>query len=86
VQTEGAKPFVVTIIPQKPAAETTLSDVLVGSLGLTGALILLALVLGVVVAVLRFGWNRLHPAEDDHLPPVSPLIKRGDDDRSSAVP
>ena len=85
MQTQEPRSFVVTVIPQTPAPETTLSDVLIGSLGLTGALVLLAVVLGGVLAALRLEWNRRHPAQNDHLPPVSPLITRGDGHPSSQV-
>ena len=66
------RPFVVTIIPQTPAPQTTVADVVLGSLGVAGTLLVLAMCLGVVLAVVRLGWNRLHPASDDHLPPVAP--------------
>jgi hypothetical protein len=72
VQTADPHSIVVTVIPATPAQETTIGDVVLGSIGVVGALMILALVLGVGTAVLRLAWNRLHPAEDDHLPPVSP--------------
>lgn len=65
------EPFVVTI-SQTPADEVSLAEVIFGSFGVVGALVALALVLGVVVAGLKLGWNRLHPPEDRHLPPVVP--------------
>ena len=65
--------FVVTIVPATPAPEVTIADVLIGSAGVTGSLLILALCLGVVMAVIRVGWNHLHPATDDHLPPVTPF-------------
>ena len=83
MQTEPPQSFVVTVIPATPAPETTLGDVVVGAFGITGALLLLALVLGIVVAGLRVGWQRLHPAADDHLPPVSPFAQNPDVHRSS---
>ena len=53
------KPFIVRII--EPPKDTTglsqLRDVLIGSLGLTGAMVLAALVLGAVMAVVMF-WFR----------------------------
>ena len=64
--------FVVTIIPATPAEEQGVSDVILGSLGVAGSLLMIALVLGVVVAGLRVVWNRRHPPADDHLPPVVP--------------
>lgn len=64
--------FVVTIIPPTPAEEQGVSDVILGSLGVAGTLLMIALVLGVVVAGFRVAWNRRHPPADDHLPPVVP--------------
>jgi hypothetical protein len=83
VQTQPTQPFVVTIVPETPAEGTTVADVIIGSLGITGALVLLALALGVVMAVVRVGWNRRHPASDDHLPPVSPFVPDPDSRPSS---
>jgi hypothetical protein len=67
------QPFIVTVV-QTPTRQTTLKDVVVGSLGITGALLLLALVLGGILALVLYAWHRLHPPEDDRLPPVSPLV------------
>ncbi len=66
--------FVVTIIPATPAEEQGVADVILGSLGVAGSLLMLALVLGVFVAGCRVAWNRRHPPADDHLPPVVPTI------------
>jgi hypothetical protein len=67
------QPFVVTVV-QTPAHETTFEDVVLGSVGMTGVLLLVAIVLGGVLALLLLAWNRRHPPEDRHLPPVSPLV------------
>jgi len=45
-------------------------DVVVGSLGVAGALVVLALVLGVVLSVGLLAWHRRHPPEESRLPPV----------------
>ena len=67
------EPFVVKVIrPEAP--ETTVGDVIIGALGVTGVLLVIALALGAIVAALRVGWHRLRPPAGDHLPPVSPLI------------
>jgi hypothetical protein len=71
-QEPPSKPLVVTIVPATPARERTVGDVIVGALGVAGALVLVALVLGVVFAAVRYAWHRRHPPQDDHLPPVSP--------------
>jgi hypothetical protein len=62
----------VTLIPATPADETTVADVVIGSLGVVGALVSVALLLGILLAGARVVWSRLHPAADDHLPPVTP--------------
>jgi positive regulator of sigma E activity len=65
--------FVVTVI-ETPAREITLGDVIFGSLGVVGVLVLLALVLGGALSFLMVAWNRRHPPESEHMPPVSPLV------------
>jgi hypothetical protein len=72
VQDDHSKSFVVTVIPSTPAARTTVGDILIGSFALAGVLLVLALMLGVGVALVRVLWIRAHPPEHDHLPPVSP--------------
>jgi hypothetical protein len=64
-----ADPIIITVA-QTPAEELSIADVVLGSLGLAGALLVLALVLGVAVAAVRVGWNRAHRPEENHLPPV----------------
>ena len=68
--------IVVTVVPATPAPERTVGDVILGSFAIAAALLLLALVLGVVVAGLRYAWNRKHPLDDDHMPPVTPYLGR----------
>ena len=52
------KPIIVKIIPPEPKSELSgLADVLLGSLGLTGVIVLAAVVMGVVMAALLF-WVR----------------------------
>ena len=63
-------PIIVQLVEQ-PVRQTTLKDVLVGAFGITGLLVLLALVLGGLLAVLLVRWNRRHPPEASHLPPVA---------------
>jgi hypothetical protein len=57
-QSVPGKPIIVTI-PQDPAKSelSGLSDVLLGSLGLTGVIVLAAVLLGVLMAVVMF-WVR----------------------------
>lgn len=63
----------VTVI-KEPAKETTVADVIIGSLGIAGLLVLLSLTLGVIVALVLVRWHRRFPPERDHLPPVSPSV------------
>ena len=66
--------FVVTIV-ETPAREVTLADVILGSFGVVGALVALAVLLGAGMAALLVAWHRRHPPEDNHMPPVVPLIQ-----------
>jgi hypothetical protein len=83
MQAQEPRPFIVTVIPATPAPQTTVADVVVGALGITGVLVMIALVAGGLLAVLRVRWNRKHPVENDHLPSVSPVIVIGDGRPSS---
>jgi hypothetical protein len=73
VQQQPPPAIVVTVI-QEPAPQTTVADVIIGSLGLAGLLLLISLVLGAGVGWLLVRWHRRHPPQLGHLPPVSPLI------------
>jgi positive regulator of sigma E activity len=70
---QTVQPLIVTLV-DTPAPQVTLGDVILGSLGLTGVLVLIAAVLGCGVAFVLVRWHRRHPPELEHLPPVSPLI------------
>jgi hypothetical protein len=74
---QQAKPIIVRVI-ETPTPETTIVDVLLGSLGLTTVLILAALVLGallggllIAVKLLRARFN-LEPAPDSESLRVTP--------------
>jgi hypothetical protein len=57
-----AKPIIVKIIPTEPKSELAgLSDVLLGSLGLTGVIAIAAVLLGLVMAGILF-WVRSRSA------------------------
>lgn len=73
LQVQNSQPITVTLIPP-PSHHTTLADVFLGALGVTGVLILASAVLGAVLAGAIFYWNKRHPADLGHLPPVSPLV------------
>lgn len=65
-------PFIVTVI-QEPTPQTTVADIIIGALGLTGVLFLVAVLLGGVLALLLALWHRHRPPEANHLPSVSPF-------------
>jgi ABC-type phosphate transport system permease subunit len=67
---QNASPMIVTLV-EKPSPRTTLADVIIGSLGLTGVLVLLAAVLGLVMAVGLVKWNKQHPPDRNHMPPLT---------------
>ena len=53
-------PIIVKIIspPKDESGLSQLADVLIGSIGLTGAIVLGAMLLGAVMAALMFLWRR----------------------------
>jgi hypothetical protein len=53
---QPASPIIVKLV-ETPSDPTGLSDVLIGSLGLTGAIVLLALLLGLLFGTVLF-WLR----------------------------
>jgi hypothetical protein len=73
VQSPPPQSFIVTVV-ETPAKEITIADVIFGSLGIVGVLVVVALVLGGILSALLVIWNRRHPPEDRHMPPVAPLI------------
>jgi hypothetical protein len=57
-QSVPGKPIIVNIPPDKPKSELSgLADVLLGSLGLTGIIVIAAVLLGAVMAAVMF-WVR----------------------------
>lgn len=81
------QPFIVEIV-RPPAEETTIADLLVGSLGLAGALALAAVPLGLILGYLLIRWNHRRRPGADHMPPVSPSLelKEPEDPPSGQVP
>jgi hypothetical protein len=73
MQEQPPDAFIVTVI-KEPVPQTTVADVIIGSLGLAGVLLLISIALGGFVGMILVRWHRRHPPEGDHLPPVSPLI------------
>ena len=75
MQSSLSRPYVVSVIPDTPAetTQTTVADLLIGSVSLAAVLLAVALVLGLVFGGLRVGYLRLFPKQPDHMPPVSPF-------------
>lgn len=55
---QSPQPIIVHIV-QQPVESTTLSDVLIGAFGLTGALLIVALLLGLVLGGLLIAFKHL---------------------------
>jgi hypothetical protein len=70
VQKDG--PFIVSVTPQTKQ-EPTVGDVLLGSFGLTGVLVLFSLVLAGIFGWLLVRRNRRRPPELDRPPSISPF-------------
>jgi hypothetical protein len=62
--------MIVTLL-DKPTQQTTFADVILGAFGITGVLVLIAMVLGAVMAFAMVKWNQRHRPEEDHLPPLT---------------
>ena len=85
---QDPKPIYVTVPPDSPQVETpatTVGDLVVGSLGVAGVMLLVSILLGGLVAVLLVRWHRRHPPEERHLPPVTPFAPPSDNVPSSRV-
>jgi hypothetical protein len=63
--------IIVTIVSE-PAKEESVADLIIGSLGLAGALLLLALLLGLLAGAALVTWRKLRPRPWRPMPPVSP--------------
>lgn len=66
--------MVVTVIPATPAEArtTTVSDLLIGAVGMAGLLLGLALVLGALFGGVRVAIKRYFQSQPDQMPPISP--------------
>jgi ABC-type phosphate transport system permease subunit len=62
--------MIVTLL-DKPTQQTTFADVIIGAFGITGVLVLVAMVLGAIMAVCLVKWNQRHRPEENHLPPLT---------------
>ena len=81
---QSPQPFIVVPVPP-PVHQTSLADVILAAIGLTGVLVLASLALGALVALLLVVWNRRHPPEQDRLPSISPLVPDSTHHESSQV-
>jgi hypothetical protein len=63
-------PVIVTLV-DKPSDQTNFADVIIGAFGITGVLLLVAAILGAIVAFGLVKWHQRHRPEEDHLPPVT---------------
>jgi hypothetical protein len=70
---QDVKPLIVTI-QREPAPSTSISDVIIGSLGVAGALTLAGILAGGLLGLLLVWWSRRRRVEDNHMPPVSPQM------------
>ena len=76
---QGSEPIVVQVVKSEPVESTTAADVLIGAIGLTGVLLLIALLLGAVLGALLIGFKRLRarlnmePVPDSEALKISPF-------------
>jgi ABC-type sulfate transport system permease component len=68
VQQSG--PIIVNIVPAADQQGVSFVDVILGSFALTAVAVVLAVVLGMLLAWVLIRWHRRHPPELDRLPPV----------------
>ena len=67
---QSSPPVIVTLV-DKPSPQTNFGDVLIGSFGLTAVLVVIAVVLGAVVALVLVKWHQRHRPEEDHPPSLT---------------
>ena len=76
---QGTQPIVVRVMETPPVESTTVADVLLGSMGLVGVLIVVALVAGAVLGAVLIGIKRLRvrlnlePVPDSEALKISPF-------------
>lgn len=73
MQAQPSNSYVVTIVPETPTEATgmTVSELFLGSFGMAGLMVLVALALGVALAGVRVLVRRVVPPTTDHMPPLS---------------
>lgn len=75
IQPQNAQPIVVQVVKNEPVESTTAADVLIGAIGLTGVLLLVALVLGAILGGLLIAFKRLRAKLDMEPVPDSEALK-----------
>jgi hypothetical protein len=75
----------VTVI-RPPEPGMTVADLLIGSLGLAGTLLVCSLALGVVAGAALVVWHRVRPTPWRPMPPVSPSMSGADVPPSNPTP
>jgi len=74
----------VTVI-RPPEKEMTVSELIIGSLGVAGTLLVASLVLGIVAGGVLVIWHRIRPTPWRPMPPVSPSLANADVPPSNQV-
>jgi hypothetical protein len=69
------QPIVVQVVSNEPVESTTAADVLIGAIGLTGVLILVALALGAMLGAILIGFKKLRARLDMEPVPDSEALK-----------
>jgi hypothetical protein len=72
---QPSQPIVVRVIGESAVEETTAADILIGSIGLTGALLLIAVVLGALLGAALIGLKRVRARLDMEPVPDSEALK-----------
>lgn len=70
MQTEGA---IIVRLVETPAEEVTVADVIIGSLGVAGAMTLAAVALGLVLGWILIVRSRRRGVEREHPPSIHPF-------------
>ena len=70
-----SQPIVVQVMPNEPVESTTAADVLIGAIGLTGVLLLVALALGAVLGAILIGFKKLRARLDLEPVPDSEALR-----------
>jgi hypothetical protein len=79
IQGQPTQPLIVRVIEETPVESTTAADILIGAIGLTGVLFLIAVVLGGLLGAAIIGFKRLRarlnlePVPDSEALKISPF-------------